>query len=272
MIISSRPLNIPDGFTIQIPYRAEGEDEALERAITYTARIVTPLSFNVSDFVNFLASTNPAARFEQKAEVIQVLNAVLGHHPHSRTDLSCVGQNKYFLTDRSARNQANIKQLGGGLESLRGYFQSVRAAAGGILVNVNVMHGVFLEPRVLNQLYPLLGSANKDTLRKKLKGVRVKLLHLPGKKSKAGVVTHRVKTIFALARPGDGRTEEHPPRISAMGAGPKGVQFWLSETPSVAAPSNSAKPKKPAAAAAPGSGKYISVFEFFKMSKSHPSL
>jgi hypothetical protein len=266
MIISSRPLDIPADYSIQIPYRSEGETESLPRAVTYTVRIIRPLSFSVSDLVNFLSSTAPGARFEHKAEVIQVLNAVLGHHPHAQPNLITVGQNKYFSKDRSERNRRNIAHLGVGLESLRGYFQSVRPATGGLLLNVNVIHGVFIQPDRLDRLFPLLLRTEKiDTLEKKMKMVRVKVLHLPGKLLKTGQEIPRIKTIFGLARRGDGRGEAKPPQVSKLGAGPNGVKFWLSEVPPTAGASapKAGKPKKPSASTIP-SGQYITVFDFFK--------
>jgi hypothetical protein len=272
MIVSSRPLNIPPDFSVQIPYLAEGQDQPLAHAITYTIRVVTPLSFSISSLVNHLSSVTPGPDFVQKAEIIQVLNAVFGHHPQSHDGVVSIGQNRHFSIDRSQQNAHNIRSLTGGLESLRGYFQSVRSATGGLLLNVNVTHGVFLEPITLSLLYPKLGTGNKITLQKKLKLVRVKVTHLPGKKSKKNNQNiPRVKTIFGLAHTQDGRTEEHPPRVSSFGAGPKNVQFWLSDVPPAAAGAN---PPTKGKAAQKGVGKvvptntYISVFDYFRRSES----
>ncbi|TVY49146.1 Protein argonaute 1B [Lachnellula occidentalis] len=233
MIIARTPLGIQDGHTVQIPYLAEGQDEPLTRAITYTVRVITPLSFSISNFAAFLSSTNPnSPPYTQKAEAIQVLNVLLGHYPQAHNGVVSIGQNRHFSIDRGQGNAHNITVLGGGLESLRGYFQSVRPATGGILLNVNVTHGVFLEPLSLDILYGRLGSGNKVTLQKKLKLTRVKVTHLPSKVlKKTNEEVPRVKTIFGLAHPQDGRGEDKPPRIADFGAGPKGVSFWLSEVP-----------------------------------------
>jgi len=102
-------------------------------------------------------------------------------------------------------------------------------------------------------------------LQKKLKLVRVNVIHLPAKKSKKGQDIPRVKTIFGLAHPQDGRTGSHPPQVTGPGAGPKNVKFWLNATPPAAAGAK-ASPKKPAASAFP-SNTYISVFDYFKRSK-----
>jgi hypothetical protein len=270
-IVSPRPLNIPADFSVTIPYMAEGQDEPLARAITYTVRVVTPLSYSVSDLVNYLSAVNPGPNYLQKAEVVQVLNAVFGHHPHSQDGVVSIGQNRHFSLDRSQSNFHNIQQLGGGLESLRGYFKSVRPATGGLLLNVNVTHGVFLEPVSLDQIFPKLGTGNKITLQKKMKLVRVRVTHIPDKISKkTNQVIHRVKTIFGLANPQDGRSDAHPPQIAAFGAGPKGVKFWLADEGSAGGKKDLVKAQKVPKGSGSGMGNnvYISVFDYFRRSKT----
>ena len=268
-IVSTRPLNIPNDYTVQIPYMAEGQDEPLTRAVTYTVRIVTPLSFSVSSLVSHLQSTTAGPDFTQKAEIIQVLNAVFGNYPQGHNGVVSIGQNRHFSIDRSTQNAHNIRSLDGGLESLRGYFQSVRPATGGLILNVNVTHGVFLEPILLSLSYPKLGTGNKPTLQKKLKLVRVSVTHLPVKTSKkTGQNMPRVKTIFGLATPSDGRSDPHPPKIAAYGAGPKNVQFWLSEVPPAAAGAKPPGKGKSQKGIAMPSNTYISVFDYFRQSKS----
>jgi eukaryotic translation initiation factor 2C len=146
MIVSVRQLNIPPDYSVQIIYLAEGQEEPLPRAVTYTVRLVTPLTFSVSNLVNHLSSVNPSPDFVQKAEIIQVLNVLFGHYPQSHSGVVSIGQNRHFSVDHTQGNSHNIRNLSGGLEALRGYFQSVRSATGGLLLNVNVTHGVFFEP------------------------------------------------------------------------------------------------------------------------------
>jgi eukaryotic translation initiation factor 2C len=274
MIISTKPLKISTPYEFQIPYRAEGQDEPLERAITYSVRVITPLTFSVSNLVNFLASPTPGPGYAQKAEIIQVMNAVFGNHANANPNVCSIGQNRHFSIDHSERNRHNVKELGGGLEALRGYFQSVRPATGGLLLNVNVTHGVFLQPEPLSSLFPRLGTGNKTTLQKKMKLVRVRVTHLPAKKSKTGLEIARVKTIFGLARPGEGRGEDHPPQVPVPGAGPKEVKFWLNadQPPAAAgaaAPAGKAKGQKKVTAGPSKlpTGTYISVFDYFKSSE-----
>ena len=272
MIVSLGPLSIPNDFSVQIPYLAEGQDEPLARAVTYSVRVVTPLTFSVSNLVNHLSSVAPGPQFDQKVEIIQVLNVLLGHYPQAHTGVVSIGQNRHFSVDRGQANAHNIRNLSGGLEALRGYFQSVRPATSGLLLNVNVTHGVFFEPISLALLFPKLGTGNKITLQKKLKLVRVQVTHLSGKTNKkTGQVFPRIKTIFGLAHPQDGRTEAHPPKVFSYGAGPKEVQFWLSEVPPAAVGANPpGKGKKGAAGPSMPSNAYISVFDYFGRSKSFP--
>lgn len=281
MIITQKPLSIPNDFTVQIPYLAEGHDEPQAQAVTYTVRIVTPLTYSVSDLVHYLSSGNASSGFGPKAETIQVLNAVFGHYPQSHSGTVSAGQNRHFSIDRTPANRHNIQVLGGGLESIRGFYQSVRTASAGILLNVNVTHGVFLQPDTLDRLYNQLGSGNKLTLQKKLKLVRVNVTHLPAKKHKTtGKNIPRVKTIFGLAHPQDGRSDAHPPQVTAFGAGPRDVKFWLSDSPPPATDTKpaakgkgkGAKPAPKASGPAFPTNTYMSVFDYFKRKYPHIQL
>ncbi|KAI9049000.1 hypothetical protein LZ554_006849 [Drepanopeziza brunnea f. sp. 'monogermtubi'] len=229
MIISPRVLDIPDGFTVQIPYLAEGQDEPLERAITYTVRVITPLTFSVSELCSYLASPNPGPNYAQKAEIIQVMNAVFGSHPQSQSAVTSIGQNRHFSIDRSPANGHNKWSLGGGLESLRGYFLSVRPGTGGLLLNVNVTNGVFIEPDRLDVLFAKFGTGNKKSLNSKLRYLRVVQTHIPPKKNKKGEPIPKIKSITGLAYSRDGSNLDHPPKVEFDGAGPKNVSFWISD-------------------------------------------
>jgi eukaryotic translation initiation factor 2C len=271
LLVARQPLDIPDGYTVEIQYRAEGQDEPLGRATTYQVRVVTPTTLALSDLVSHLSSTNASSTFAQKLDIIQALNVLLGSYPQSHDSVVSIGQNRHLSIDRSQQNLRNIRLLGGGLESIRGFFQSVRAATGGLLLNVNVTHGVFLEPIRLDLLYARLGTGNKVTLQKKLKRVRVEVTHLQVKKSKnTNKITPRVKTIFGLAHQQDGQGGLLPPQVDSLGAGPKNVRFWLADQP---APTAGAKPtdkgkalKKPTGPSLP-MNTYISVFDYFGISK-----
>jgi hypothetical protein len=278
MIITRPSLNIADGHMIDITYRGDGEDEPLPNARTYKIRVVTPISLAIADLVRYLRATAAGPAFPHQLETIQGLNVVFGHHPRSSDTTASINRstgNRYYSLNRGQQNAHNIGFLGGGREALRGYYQSVRPATGGILVNVNPTHNVFLEPRRLDDLYPLLGSANKAnkvTLNKMLSKIRVKVIHLPVKRSKSNKEIPRVKAILGLARPGDGRKpgELHAPQVSRFGAGPKDVKFWLSENTNTSAGASSKPAKKGKAKKTPDAlptNAYISVYDYFKISE-----
>lgn len=271
LLIARQRLDIPDPYVANIQYRSEGQDEPLERATRYQVRVVTPTTLALSDLVNHLSSTDAGSSFGQKDEVIQGLNALMGNQPQAQDGIVSIGQNRHFSIDRSPGNKHNVQVLGGGLESLRGYYQSARLATGGILLNVNVTHGVFLEPLRLDVMYPRLGTGNKITLQKKLKRARVEVTHLQNKKSK---ITNQnipiVKTIFGLAHDQDGARDAHPPMIRSFGAGPKDVKFWLADlSPATPGKKPTDKGKTPKKGSGPGmqTNAYISVFDYFRHSK-----
>lgn len=268
LIISRQPLNIPDGYTTEILYLAEDQDEPRSNAKTYKVRVVTPTTLAIDDLMAFLGATsNATPAFDQKYEAIQALNVLLGNHPNVEPSVVSIGQNRHFSLNR--QNQ-NVQALGGGLESLRGFFQSIRAATGRMLINVNVSHGVFLQPDLLSNLYPQLGTGARHTLQTKIKRMRVYVIHLPPNVSKkTGKEIPRVKTVFGLAHTADGNGSEHAPQVVDFAAGPKGVKFWLADVPPTAPPGTKppAKGKKPAGKGLP-TNQYISVWDYFKHSKS----
>jgi eukaryotic translation initiation factor 2C len=102
----------------------------------------------------------------------------------------------------------------------------------------------------------------------------VQTTHLKEKRNKANQVIPRIKTIFGLARKDDGHGMAHPPRVRQHGAGAKDVEFWLdcgsssAGAPKPGSASSTSTKGKSKSAVQPGTGKYISVFEFFKISMS----
>lgn len=267
LLVSTRELDVEDGYTVDIPWRTEKEDVALPNARVYRVRIVTPTSLDIKGLIQYLSTTSnndPIA--QQKGEMIQAMNVLMNFHALRSDQVSSIGHNRHFSTLRRG-NEHNIQSLGGGLEALRGFFQSVRPATGRLLLNVNVSHSVFLEPGPLISVYKTIGGGDLRRLADKLKSKRVALLHLPEKKTAAGVVIPREKSIHGLARPGEGRELGHPPQVKVYGASPKDVKFWIS-----AEPTDPPQKKKPAGKKSAGnalpSDAYISVFDYFRISKS----
>ncbi|KAH8715284.1 Protein argonaute 5 [Beauveria bassiana] len=270
-----------DDFTVKVQYRAEGEDEPPAGAANYAVQVAYTTTLRMSDLMNYLASTSIDERFDERSEWEQTFNIFLNHYAKATKTLVAIGASKTF----SLSQHTGQADLGSGLQVLRGFFSSVRIATGRVLVNLNVSHAAFYHAGPLPVLMNSYGVRSTTALENFLKLVRIQTTHLPEKRNKAGEIILRLKTIFGLARKDDGHGLAHPPRISRHGAGAKDVQFWLERD---APPQNStaargatdkkskAKGKSTAQPDTSESGKYISVFDFFKTTYNrtlrHPEL
>lgn len=269
-LISKMKLSSND-FIVKIQYRAEGEDEPPAGAAHYAVQVAYTTTLHMSDLMNYLASTNLDERFEEKSVWEQTFNIFLNHYAKATKTLVAIGTSKSF----SLSQLTGRADLGSGLQVLRGFFSSVRIATGRVLVNVNVSHAAFYHAGPLPMLMNSYGVRSTTALERFLKLVRIQTSHLPEKRNKAGEMIPRLKTIFGLARKDDGHGMAHPPRILHHGAGAKDVQFWLEGDASAGSNSaakaatekkGKAKGKGKPQPAASASGKYISVFDFFKTS------
>ncbi|CCD51625.1 similar to RNA interference and gene silencing protein (Qde2) [Botrytis cinerea T4] len=264
MIITPNKLPFKEERVFSIPWRNEGEDDPHENAQIYKVRIGSPTSYTIPDLVQSLGNRSAATVSEvQREEAIQAMNTVMGFFAKSEKGTVSIANNRHFSTAQRG-NEHNFTTLNYGLEAIRGFYQSVRPATGRLLLNVNVTHSVFLERGPLNVFFQRLGNAHSVV--DKIKGKRVEVTHLPAKKSKAGITIPREKTIWDLARPSDGRTEEHPPQVARYAAGPKDVKFWISAEKSSTkdkAPTKSG-PKKGSSKPASTLDKYITVYDYFK--------
>ncbi|KAI0390066.1 ribonuclease H-like domain-containing protein [Xylariaceae sp. FL0594] len=266
--------------TIRIRYRSEGEDEPSDKATDYDVKLLYTNTCSADDLVQHLTSTNLSNQYDQKLPMIQAFNIFLNHYSKSADTLTTIGANKTFLIS-SITDRSSSYSLGDCLTAVRGYFASVRAATGRILVNVNVSNGAFYQAGPLEDF--ILGFDQSKGLRQfelLVKKLRIRTTHLKERKNKSGAVIIRPKTIIGIANTEDGKKLEHPPRVKMHGAGPKDVEFWLEERPA-----GSSQPSSSAAAAAAGGGKkkkggkaalpppssssssakgqYISVYDFF---------
>ncbi|KAF7907500.1 uncharacterized protein EAF01_005086 [Botrytis porri] len=264
MIITPNKLPFKEESLFSIPWRSEGEDDPVPNAQVYKVRIGSPTSYTIPDLVQSLGNISATNVSEvQREEAIQAMNTVMGFFAKSQKGTVSIANNRHFSTAQEG-NRHNFTTLNYGLEAIRGFYQSVRPATGRLLLNVNVTHSVFLERGPLNIFFQRLGHAHSVV--DKIKRKRVEVTHLPAKKSKAGIIIPREKTIWDLARPSDGRTEEHPPQVARYGAGPKDVKFWISaEQPSTKAktPPKSGS-KQGASRPALTLNKYITVYDYFK--------
>ncbi|KAF5236906.1 hypothetical protein FANTH_11079 [Fusarium anthophilum] len=266
-----------DEVLVEVPYRSEGEDEPTARATVYKVRVQYTKALDVGELVDYLNSTSLSQSLVDKQELTQALNIFLNHYAKSAKNLVTIGSTKSFsLSSGAARGD-----IGSGLEIIRGFFSSVRVATCRILVNINVSHGAFYHAVPLPELMRSYGTHSTVMLERFLKLVRIQTTHLPEKRNKANEVIPRIKTIFGLARKDDGHGLAHPPRVKQHGAGAKDVEFWLDDQASTTgAPKPVAKggakgkgkgkgkaQAESSAASAPG--RYITVFDFFRMSCFH---
>lgn len=262
-LVSKTKLGDQKHIDFEIVYRSDGEDEPGTRAAVYKVRLTWAKSLSIGQLTDYLNSTNLGNAVESKHEFTQALNIFLNHYAKSANNVASVGSSKAFsLSQNTAR-----ADLGSGLEVIRGFFSSVRTATCRILVNVNISHGAFYHTGPLPGLMGSHGVHITAALEKFLKLVRVQTNHLPEKKNKAGQVIPRIKTIFSLARKDDGHGLPNPPRVKSHGAGAKDVEFWLEGDGGPNATKAKAKGGKKEGPAS--GGKYISVYNFFKMSMCH---
>ncbi|KAE8366363.1 ribonuclease H-like domain-containing protein [Aspergillus caelatus] len=273
-IISRERLPLADNaIIVPVFYRSELEDEPAEDAAQYRARILYTNTLRVSQLIEYLTSTN-FIRYDEKLPMIQALNILLNHYPMTYPDLVSRGGNRanrtFPLSNKAP--QSDKAPLIGGLTAIRGFFSSVRLAAGRVLVNVNVSHGAFYNSGRLVDLidaFPKANGRSLGALNEFLSGIRGRTLHLPERRNRSGELIIRPKTIYSLARCGDG-TEllpNRPPEIHSFGAGSKGVKFWL-ESRQVPAPGSLGSRKKKSQQSGPvaspaGPARLISVYDYF---------
>ncbi|PTU23924.1 hypothetical protein P175DRAFT_010743 [Aspergillus ochraceoroseus IBT 24754] len=259
--------NEPVAFDVR--YRDEYSDEYPERPEVY--RVVCKFTgrLDPAHLLNYLTSSDAAAMFDSKADVLQALNIAVGHHPKSDTSIISTASNKHYPMVGGLVEKFN---LGAGLEALRGYFVSVRAATARILVNVQVKYMACYQDGPLRQVigeFQHSGSLDPHSLGKFLLKMKVRVTHIE-RKNKKGEMIPRIKTIRGLATPRDGQSLANPPKVSRIGAGPREVQFFLeapgqpSSQQSGSASSQGKKGKKPAKAGPKPSGSYITVADFFQ--------
>lgn len=254
-------------------YRAEGEDEPSDRAKTYRIQIKSTGTLSVTELMNYLTSSDAGAMLLSKEEVIQALNIVVGNYPKTANNIFSVGANKHFPY------QGNLFEnfsLGSGLEALRGFFVSVRAATDRLLVNVQVKNTPCYQSMRLDHLMKEFlydRSHGMLELDKFLKRVRVRITHIV-KRNKSGKEIPRLKVISGLATPRDGQGQPNSARVANYGATADKVQFFLnSQGPADPPTGGNKKGKKGKGTGGkkgeepPGDGQYISVLDFFKKSE-----
>ncbi|KAB8255857.1 ribonuclease H-like domain-containing protein [Aspergillus pseudonomiae] len=267
-IISREKLPLANNaIIIPVLYRDEQEDEPAEDATQYRARILYTNTLRVTQLIEYLTSTN-FSQYDEKLPMIQALNILLNHYPMTSPDLVSRGGNRanrtFPLSNKAS--QSDKAHLVGGLTAIRGFFSSVRLAAGRVLVNVNVSHGAFYNSGRLTDFMDAFQKANGKSLsalNEVLHGIRGRTLHLPERRNRSGELIIRPKTIHSLARRGDGTEfpEARRPEIHSFGAGSEGVRFWLE--PRQLGSKKKKRQQPGSAASLAGPARLISVYDYF---------
>ena len=271
-IISRNDIKIEeDGYVVT--YRAEDEDDPAPNAKQYRVRLQATAVLTVSELIDYLTSSQAGSMFGSKEEIIQALNIVVGHHPKAASNITTVGANRHF--DRNSGPQDKMS-LGAGLQAIRGFFVSVRAATARILVNVQVKNMAFYDEGPLDgimHVYMQQNGPNTLYLANFLKKLSIDVTHI-ARTNRSGSRIPRIKTIQGLATKDDGRNQAHPPIVTQYGAGAKEVQFYLDDAGAGASgkagASGGGKKGKKTPKAGPEAasrGNYVSVYEFFRQSK-----
>lgn len=244
-----------------ISFRAQGEDVPPTIPAKYRILIQETGTVLISQYHESLGFTNSNdPQFVQRDEVLQALNTTVGHYAQLRPDLVTLGQNKHYPID-----PLDSIKLNNGLQALRGFYISFRPATGRILLNVNVSHTVCFESLRLDYLLRALGgSAELGRVSKKLKLLRLQRLHLKDRKNKASKVIPSIAVFLDFARPDDGENQPNPPQVRGYGAGPKNVKFFAMDEQLASTGLSTKTTGNPAVS---GSGKYVSVWDYFSKSK-----
>lgn len=275
-LISCVKLPVKEESPYPVRYKDENEVEYSADPKVFQVTCQMTGTLNPSDLVNYLTSTKAGEMLDSKPEIIQALNVIMGHHPKTERSIASVGANKHF--GLQSANGGEKQTLGGGLEVLRGFFISIRAATARVLLNVQVKYLACYEEGPLAMAISNWTTENRrmnaSTYRLEafLKRIRVRITHLE-RKTSSGKPRPRIKGIAGLATKSDGSKSPNAPRVANHGAGPRDVYFFLGGADaqqSGAAPKG--KKGKPQKAGPSQAGEYISVSDFFKNCKCQPGL
>ena len=248
-LISPVALVLPGGY-VNLQYKNEGEDLPAPRSPTYRVMVQHRKTLAMADLLAYLCSTDPAAAYANQNLHLQALQILTTFPAKQSTARFTVASNKIYTKDAAAGDTFTLEQ--NLLMAQRGYFISVRAAAGRILLNTHVIHGVFYPPGPLVVL--MREYINKygigPSLDVFLQKLRITTTHLPKKINKAGTVLPRYKTIIGLAKISDGRksngeSQARGPSVPFNGANSNRVRFYLEKA-----------------------GRLVSITEYFRRGKS----
>ena len=261
-ILSRVQLELEDEY--KVTYRDEEAQEPSPTATTYRITLGSAAVLSFSDLLDLVTSTQSTALLASKEHLIQALNIVIGHHPKAAATTASIGANNHF----DMKPASDRFRLGAGLQAIRGFFVSVRAATARVLVNVQVKHGAFYDDGPLDRLMHAFmeeQGPEKTKLEVFLTKLSVNVTHIQRRDQRGGLLP-RIKQITALASPRDGQELAQPPVVPSHGAGPRSVMFFLTGTEPASESSGRKQPVAGTHRRDTLQGRYVSVFDFFKQS------
>ena len=255
----------PDNYSVR--YRELEEEEPPQNAYVYTVRLQHTGLLTLASLLDHSTSSNGSSLFGTQQESVQALNILLGHYNKSQRRYAVLGKGRCYDAQADDNHRSS---LGAGIEAIRGFVFSVRAATSRLLVNVQIKNLAFYESGPLDRVVKAFmadSGPSHAALGIFLKRLKVDVTHIV-RSTRRGVRIPRIKTIVGLAHSKDGKSLTQPPRVSRSGAGANEVEFFLQAQP--AQSSKPSKKKGKAASAGPsvnftvGGGHYISVASFFQ--------
>ncbi|KAJ5642280.1 hypothetical protein N7490_006280 [Penicillium lividum] len=271
-LISCIDLGLSGDKKYDVRYKGENELDYLDEPKVYSVTVGPTGTMDPIDLINYVSSSSINGPLMQQDQISAAMNIIIGHQPKTDRSVVTLGGNKHYSFDAAT---AERMSLGGGLEALRGFFISVRAATARVLLNVQVKYLACYQegplPMVLGE-YTRTNSRNPYRLESFLKRMRVLTTHIVRKTSSGKPRPPQIKSITGLASPSDGRSVTNPPKVVRHGSGPFDVQFFLEAPGSKPPVAQAAQPaegkgkkgKKPAKTGPAPAGQYVSVGDYFK--------
>ncbi|KAF2215264.1 hypothetical protein CERZMDRAFT_56848 [Cercospora zeae-maydis SCOH1-5] len=152
-------------------------------------------SFSPREMIHYLQSKSSGALYAGRADLVQILNVIVAKTPNEMANVRSVGGNKFYPYNNHPG--VEYKDLGGGLEALRGYFSSVRPAISRLLVNINVTSGAFFTAQHLLDTFD--ARANLDQQEAFVRMLKVEARYV--RDGQQQPFMKKTKTIVGFAKP-----------------------------------------------------------------------
>ena len=164
---------------------------------TASVKVTFQRSFAIQELLEYLRSNVSGAQYVGSGDFSQILNIVMCKPPHASPTVANVGGNKFYPFQGDPL--AQIFDLGGGLQALRGYFSSVRPAIGRLLVNINVTSGAFYKPIPLIEVMREIDVPTLEEREVFLQMLKVKAIYIKDGKTEPFMIKDK-KTLVGFAR------------------------------------------------------------------------